>query len=276
MDYIFANTIANKENLISYSKLLSTTFPDTEKYSVEFLNWQYNQNPLGKVIGFDAFYNNELVAHYVAIPVLYTKNNQKFKGLLSLNTATHPNHTGKGLFINLASKTYQHAKELGYEFVIGVANQNSSHGFIKKLGFELISKLDVSICIGKPAIQNFDRDIFLSSVWDESSALWRLNNPISKYNRNNMCLTAKTHISFINALLSEREEFKTVSLTQKKSIFKLVIGLNTINPKRLLKIKIPDKLKQSPLNLIFKPLTELPFKFDSSNIYFELIDFDAY
>ena len=51
----------------------------------------------------NAFYNNELVAHYVTIPVVYKFNDKTLNGLLSLNTATKAEHQGKGLFTKLAS-----------------------------------------------------------------------------------------------------------------------------------------------------------------------------
>ena len=69
MKFEFKQTQTDDESLIRYSKLLSTVFPGTSKYTFEFLKWQYLDNPLGIVVGFDAFYENKLVAHYVTIPV---------------------------------------------------------------------------------------------------------------------------------------------------------------------------------------------------------------
>ena len=139
---------SKRDKLELYSKLLSEVFTDTKKFTLDFLDWQYFKNPVGDVVGFDAFYNNELVAHYVTIPVVYKFNDKTLNGLLSLNTATKAEHQGKGLFTKLASDTYDLAKEKGYKFIIGVANQNSTHGFIKKLGFDLVGKLDVKIYLG--------------------------------------------------------------------------------------------------------------------------------
>ncbi len=272
MNYEFINTEFNSQKLNLYSALLSLVFPDTKKYTPKFLNWQYNLNPNGKVLGYDAFLNNELAGHYVTIPVQYIFNGVLLKGLLSLNTAIHPHHQGKGLFTQLAQKTYAHASELGYEFVIGVANQNSTPGFLNKLQFKLISPLAVEVFMGKPQLKPVPEN-FMKSVWDIESAKWRLKNPAAGYIKNNLCITTKTHISLIHAVMSVRKEIFSDGLDEHTSFLKMTIGLNNKNK---FKINLPSVLKPSPLNLIFKPLNNFKAEINSSNLFFELIDFDAY
>ena len=273
MDYVFENTIPSEKNLKHYSQLLSLVFPETKKYTFEFLNWQYNLNPNGKVVGYDAFYNNELAAHYVTIPVTYILNNKSIKGLLSLNTATHPNHQGKKLFTQLAEKTYEYAQQQGYKFVIGVANQNSTHGFINKLGFKLIAPLEATIFVGTIQLNSVSETYFQQS-WNENTVKWRLANPVNNYFKNNNAVVCDTHIAPIKAVLSQKVEFSNTTLLSKIAPLKMTIGLNS--SKKLLKITLPDKFKPSPLNLILKPLGDFNTELNRNNIYFELIDFDAY
>jgi hypothetical protein len=263
-----------QENLPLYSKLLSEVFPETKKYTTEFLNWQYFKNPAGKVIGFDAFYNGELVAHYVTIPVNYTFNNKVINGLLSLNTATSKQHQGKGLFVKLSSATYELGTKEDYKFVIGVANQNSTHGFIKKLGFELIGKLDVKVFLGSvnPALPN---NTFFKSSWNTESVNWRLNCPGAMYYADSNSVYSKTHLPFFKSVLSSLPVFKNNQLNKIGfNPFKISIGLN-LNPPTFA-INLPEKLKPSPLNLIFKNLSRENLNINKENCYFELIDFDAY
>ena len=275
MGYVFKNTSAEEKNLQLYSNLLSLTFPDTKKYTPEFLNWQYNLNPAGTVVGFDAFYDNELVGHYVTLPVFYTYNGEKIKGLLSLNTATHQNHQGKGLFTQLATKTYEYATEQDFQFVVGVANQNSTHGFIKKLGFTLVSPLAVKIFIGEAKLNNPNLNFF-QSVWTKELAEWRVKNPSNIYFKNKHNILSKTHISFINAVLSQKAGLvESVSLGRTNSLLKMTIG-NNLKKSGWMNINLPDKFKPSPLNLIFKSLTKKQMIPDKDQFYFELVDFDAY
>lgn len=272
MEYKFENTGWENERLKLYSELLSLVFTDTKKYSVEFLNWQYNLNPSGKVVGFDAFYDDELVGHYVTIPVQYKLKSEVVKGLLSLNTATHPEHQGKGLFTKLAERTYETGANQGYQFVIGVANQNSTHGFSNKLGFKLIAQLAVDIFIGSPKLRTVP-ETFMRSSWDIETVKWRLKNPSAHYRRSNLSVTSKTHVSFIDAVLSNRKEIFWQGFNETTSLLKMTIGLNI---KNTLQVSLPSFLKPSPLNLIFKPLGNFEADISSDNVFFELIDFDAY
>ena len=167
------------------AELLSLVYSRSDQASEEkYLNWEYNLNPIGKAVGYNAWYNNKLAAHYVAQPIIMLINGKEARGLLSINTATHPEHQRKKLFTTLADATYQHAKNLGYSFVIGVANANSTPGFIRKLGFELISPLTAKIGIGRINYQSTKNPNTCERLWSRESLKWRLRNPLKKYSIN--------------------------------------------------------------------------------------------
>ena len=110
----------SKEMLIGLVSLMNASFPDCE-FKEEYYGWQYMENPNGRVVSYNAYSEGgQLAAHYAAIPIKMILGGKEELGLLSLNTATHPNHQGKRLFTTLADKTYQKATELGYKFVIGL------------------------------------------------------------------------------------------------------------------------------------------------------------
>ena len=106
-----------------YSKLLRTCFPAKSskagKFSESSLIWLYTKNPEGLAIGFDAFDDGQLVAHYVCIPTTITGADGPVKALLSLNTATAPQYQGKGLFTQLARATFAVATQQGFSCVYG-------------------------------------------------------------------------------------------------------------------------------------------------------------
>ena len=119
----------------SYADLFKAVFNEPEVLSIRFLDWLYARNPVGPAFGLNAWSDGELAAHYAAIPVVYLINGKKTKGLLALNTATHPKHQGKGIFTKIGNAANELAASRGYEFVSGVANQNSTDGYLRKLGF---------------------------------------------------------------------------------------------------------------------------------------------
>ncbi len=275
MEYTFKRTGTSETELRAYAGLLTRVFPCVKKYSVAFLDWQYRQNPSGSVIGFDAFWGDEVAAHYVTIPVEYILGDEEIRGLLSLNTATDPGHQGRGLFTRLAQRTYALGSELGYRFAIGVANQNSSHAFIHKLGFSLVAPLEVKLFTGTVAV-NDHTGRFFRECWERERVAWRLNNPAAQYYANGKSVVAATHIPPIHALMSEREEFSEALLKKKSAPLKMCMGLNLLNAKTKPGMKLPETLKPSPLNLIIKALGEKVSLPSREDIFFEAINFDAY
>lgn len=272
MSYIFKKVKTDDDQLNKYASFLSSVFNESNKFSFKYLKWQYHDNPHGFALGYDAYLADELAAHYVTIPVSYSYNNKVLKGLLSLNTATHPKHQGNGLFTKLANKTYELAREKGYDFVIGVANQNSTHGFVKKLGFTLISPLEVKTGSGSIVLNN---EYAFKSNWDSETLNWRLNHPLAKYIKKRDFILVKTDKPMYAQLININTkdiDLKTKLITP----FKLWIGIAKNKKSKGLFVNLPDKFKPSPLNLIFKslkPEINIPNK---DIIRFELIDFDVY
>ena len=105
--FTFKRLNVSDESLIKYCKVLSETFPESNKFNFNYLKWLYRGNPSGVALGFDAFIGEDLVAHYACIPKLMKVNGEPVKTLLSLNTATIKQYQGKGLFTKLAALTYQ-------------------------------------------------------------------------------------------------------------------------------------------------------------------------
>ena len=259
-------------------KLFTDTFYWTKKFTREYLDWQYLQNPNGKVVSFNAFAGDvTLAAHYAAIPIQMILNGKKEKGLLSLNTATHPNHQGHRLFTTLADKTYQYAKEHGYKFVIGIANANSTHGFLKYLGFDFVAPLEFKVGVGdifKGDIQSELNHVF----YDEDILKWRLECPEYKYSALGNSIYGDRKEPFFHTAVAKIPQGvtpKSLGLNRTFDIFNIYIGLGA-NTKNGLYFNLPKFINRSPFNLIFKDLTdgELP-KITKDNIFFQLLDYDV-
>ena len=89
---------ATPSALEGYSRLLSQVFGAGPRFTGAALAWRYGANPLGQVVGTDAFVGDDLAAHYATCPAPISVGGRGVKALLSLNTATHPDHQGRGLF----------------------------------------------------------------------------------------------------------------------------------------------------------------------------------
>lgn len=280
--------IANtKENLRGYLRLFSACFPREKKFSFDYLEWLYFKNPTGDVLGFDARFNNSIIAHYAAIPCETSLNGVIERTLLSINTSTHPFHVRKGLFLNLAKKTYDAGRQLGFKSVIGVANKNATPGRLKYLNFTLISPLSVKIGISSLNMnekQLFDNDPFRVE-WSKEALNWRLNFP----KRNVSIKRAHGHHTFyskrtLGLFVPYSESPFIFHSIEKKELhthlnmgIKLFVGLL---PKKSLEknlfFKLPEIIKPVPLNFIYKRLDHKKFVPDRNNIFFNFLDFDIF
>lgn len=160
-----------------YAALFRASFSGDGKLTAKYLNWEYRENPHGEVIGFDAFHGDELAAHYAIIPRRYRLGAQVVDGALSINTATHPMHQGKGLFIKLAEATYKAASERGVKFVVGVANASSIGGFTRRLGFTELGRVRLYGCFRAPECAQDALALGIDADWIN----WRLANPSRRY-----------------------------------------------------------------------------------------------
>lgn len=72
-------------------------------------------------------------AYYGVFPIAVRFGDEEVLCAQSGDTMTHHNHRGKGLFIDLARRTYNTARAEGVQFVFGFPNDNSYPGFLRKL-----------------------------------------------------------------------------------------------------------------------------------------------
>ncbi len=260
------------------SAITKLNYTDVSRTTQKYLKWQYIDNPNGQVIGYDAFYEDSLVSHFALIPVIYSISGSIEKCLLALNLVTHPLHRGKGLFLKIATKALEDASNLGYKYVFGVANQNSSHGLVNRLGFNLITALDVKIGFGTVTMGN-RKNYEVYPIWSKQSLSWRLQNPSAKYFRcKKGYITAPTGKYNIYAQMHNYQDQNGIimNISEKNPLINLWIGLACRGQKRGMLFDLPNKLRPVPLNLICKSLTGSMINFEKEDIGFELIDFDAY
>jgi GNAT superfamily N-acetyltransferase len=102
--------------------------------SREHLEWQYRDNPTGKVFVDLACRNASGIASiYASLPVFARVDGVKRLALQSLDTLTDAEYRGKGLFVRLARSLFDRATTQKVAFIYGFPNGNSAHGFFKRL-----------------------------------------------------------------------------------------------------------------------------------------------
>lgn len=285
----FRAATIDPRRIAQYVALFRECFPRAAHYSEEFLRWQYVENPVGLVCGTDAIEHDRVVAHYACVPAtLRVHGRANVRALLSLNTATHPDYQGRGLFTKLAMATYDRAASQGCEVVYGVANANSIAGFSRKLGFQNVRGLNARIGIGDFLRINWAKakeHVQFERVWTSEDLAWRQRSPSnplvsSSCGRNSLSVVGKTSYPLISVratLLDEGMSSDAGQSRKMQSPICLSLGLEPAGTARYgISASIPDRLKPSPLRLIYRNLQNSSDRIDPASILFTFLDFDAY
>jgi hypothetical protein len=169
-----------KENLADLLPIYQNAFE--KKVTDDFFVKKMNTYSFGTYcIGFIAYDQNYTpVAFYGVYPCELEYNGKIYLAVQSGDTMTHKEHTRKGLFTQLALKTFQACREKGVVCLFGFPNKESYPGFIKKLG-----------CTHFDTIMPFSIQVN-SSIW----------NRIQKSIR----LPKSLHIRWCNFILSSMEK----------------------------------------------------------------------
>lgn len=286
MSIKFVETDVTELNIDAHISLFRKCFPNSTVFSKNYLEWLYRGNPAGSVIGTDAWIGETLAATYVTIPANILYKGSSVRGLLSLNTATHPDYQGQGLFTKLAQETYSRAKSLGFQIVYGVANNNSVGGFVRKLNFQKVAQLDARISFAPtgPMPGTSPGDVDFVRSWDSKTLAWRAANPANplsiKKGAGGIVLRGRSSNKLIDAAA-----FMPNSIIQSAP---LEIGHGTAAPLTVglglapsgnynnVGVCLPEKLKPAPLHLIFRHLTEPNMTITVDRISFSFCDFDAF
>jgi len=255
--------IISRDNLGNHEVLLRLCFPNSNLDRL-YLDWLYFKNPLGNVVGFDAMDGNVLAAHYACIPTQIDGR----PGLLSLNTATHPNYRSRGLHKKLALKTYeQWSRE--FDFVVGVANAQSAAGFVNRLGFTNLGRLNLRY--GK--LQRPDSG---NRTWTKADIDWRSKSPrqqLGKRMLNNgmveFSMRPKNFPFKIKSLVSISDNEAKQNSEQIDNCRGFTV--DWIKGSRS-QLSLPEKLKPSPLVMIYKSLKGDDLEINS----WSFPDFDAF
>lgn len=262
-------------SLQKIADLQNKVYEGSHTFKVKGFRQWYLNNPAGKVISFNAFYGEELVAHYACIPYKMEIEGRVVMGLFDMATVTHPDHRGKGLFKKLAQTTYDYAKKNGFEFVLGVANANSFPGYMKYFPFTFVGQLEVKMGLGTKIDSDGDKTF---KVYRDSEIVnWRLEACKANYSRKNNALVGRYN-SFVQTYMGSYSDTLLDSTNAQDKHWgfrpKLYVGMGA--KFKSLYLTVPKFIKRSPFNLIFLDLTDgkLP-KMTKDNVFFQLFDFDV-
>lgn len=290
--------------------LLRQVFPAAPRIArPDYLRWLYEHSPLGPVIEANLDDNEGRAAHYALVPLPLTSDGTPLAGALSLNTAVHERARGGGVFVRMAGQAFELARAREVAVVVGVANANSTPGFVRRLGFELVTPLPATVLLPIPGARRGVRSGWvadapelaagveallaapahgIATAWTPERLNWRLAAPGARYalHRSPHALAVSTvdrRHGIPVAILAAVFAPSSLDATHTRALVRAVcrfhrapaalhVGLN--DRLALHGVALPRRLRESPLNLIYRDLRGIARPTGVTR--FELLDFDAY
>jgi hypothetical protein len=160
--------IAAIVNLLKIS-LGETLTPKSERY----WRWKHIENPFGTSPVLLCREGNDLIGVRAFMRWQWIKDGQLFRAVRAVDTATHPQHQGKGIFKKLTLSLVSQCTKEGDHFVFNTPNNQSKPGYLK-MGWQEVGRLPIGINIQKPIsiIKNFlTPSSATSNVSDEHNQL---------------------------------------------------------------------------------------------------------
>ena len=121
--------------------------------SEEIWNYKHVQNPFGPSVVLIAEETGQIIGVRALMRwSLFSRDGQKeFQTYRAVDTATHPDFQGKGVFSRLTLKAVEKVKENGDSFIFNFPNDFSRPGYLK-MGWKQLGKIKIGI---KPALGSF-------------------------------------------------------------------------------------------------------------------------
>jgi GNAT superfamily N-acetyltransferase len=119
--------------------------PKSERY----WRWKHIENPFGRSPVLLCWEGNDLIGVRAFMRWEWISRGQVYQGVRAVDTATHPDHQGKGIFKKLTLSLVSYCKDRGFDFVFNTPNGQSKPGYIK-MGWEEAGRLPVKVNIRKP------------------------------------------------------------------------------------------------------------------------------
>ncbi|MBW2493133.1 MAG: GNAT family N-acetyltransferase [Deltaproteobacteria bacterium] len=273
------------EHIAETARFLRLVWPKAQHITAAYLDWEYNQNPCGAALGFNAYRNGEMMAHCAVQPLEARLHGEIRRGVLSLNAATHPDARRQGLYFDLVKRTYAKVAEAGYEFGVAVTNHRSTAGFVKHVGFECLGPLDVRIGIGLPGRRKNAPTPEFEKHWAPEMLAWRLANPSVSYriapgkSGDRVLIYGPSGFAGFQTIMGVLPKSSLPDAVEAQSrgtgIFRLWAGFDpAADWRRSPFLPLPMALRPSPLNFIFKEMGH--GKPAPGLIRFTPIDFDNF
>ena len=113
------------------------------KKNQEIWDYKHTKNPFGKSLVWVGIVDKKIVGVRAFMQWQWQKQNQIYKTYRAVDTATHPDFQGRGIFKKLTLKAVEEAAKT-HRFVFNTPNNKSRPGYLK-MGWEIVDKIQLKL-----------------------------------------------------------------------------------------------------------------------------------
>lgn len=106
-------------------------------------NFKHIDNPFGESVVLVAVEDGDIIGVRAFMRWQWQRGEKKFSCFRAVDTATHPQHQGKGIFKKLTLEAIDIAQDGGGDFIFNTPNEKSRPGYLK-MGWEEVDRLKVT------------------------------------------------------------------------------------------------------------------------------------
>lgn len=161
--------------------------------SEEIWNYKHNSNPLGKSLVLVAEENGIIAGVRAFMCWKWQYLDKTYLSYRAVDTATHPDFQGRGIFKKLTLEAVKKGKELSYNFVFNTPNDQSRPGYLK-MGWKEVGKIQVAL---RPAFNSF---------WKlkDSKREYQVTNTASSMEKIHLCNSWNIQLGFTQKLFTPK------------------------------------------------------------------------
>jgi len=111
-----------------------------------YWRWKHEQNPFGKSPVLLAFEGELLIGLRAFMPWRFRYEGKTMQAYRAVDTATHPEHQGKGIFSKLTMAMIDQVKQGEPAIIFNTPNGKSMPGYLK-MGWKVVGKTRLRVCV---------------------------------------------------------------------------------------------------------------------------------
>ncbi len=186
---------ATEQDIPNILKVLKASLGETSSKKTDAV-WRYKHvaNPFGKSLVLVAVENDIIIGVRALMRWKWQLGDQLFSAFRAVDTATHPNHQGKGIFKELTLRAIEISKVQGDTLIFNTPNSQSLPGYLK-MGWKEVDKLKIVVKPANP-LNWLDNKVGKTYIVNNTCGEDQLTNLVLEHNtlkaRQNKLFTLKS------------------------------------------------------------------------------------